>query len=130
MATFEISAEDVARGTLLKPGWYPFRVKSVEDKPGKDKPSTTVAHVTMVIEKAEDDSGEVVENVPLMAYFPDTNPSGAIQFCNAFGENIGKGGKSGVEIGDKHVGLRAEVFVKRGEYQGRGTNNAADFRPL
>lgn len=130
MAMFDVSAEDVARGTLIKPGWYPFTVKGVEDKPGKDKPSTTVSHVSMILDKVEDDAGNVVENVPLMAYFPDTNPGGAIAFLNAFGEGIGKSGKSNVEIGEKHVGLRAQVYVKRGEYQGRATNNAADFRPL
>ncbi len=135
MGLFDITAEDIARGTLVKPGWYGFTVKNVEDLPAQKQKDPTqtvmVTHVSMTLDNALNDAGENVGPVPVKATFPSNAPGMAINFLNAFGENIGKAGKEHVEISnERHRGKKAKVYIKRGEYLGRSTNNCEDFMKL
>lgn len=120
----DVTAEDVASGKLVQPGWYAVEVTRVEDKPSKNDPNKTVAHVRFkIIEKGE------FENVPLMAYFSE--PWAIVGFANALGANIGKEGKKGIEISERTLkGKKLRAQVIRGEYQGRPTNNIQDYMPL
>jgi hypothetical protein len=133
MALFDITAEDVARGTLVKPGWYSFTVKSLDEKPAKQQKdptqSVTVLHVGLLLDNAKNDEGADVGPVPVKATFPSNAPSMIINFANAFGAGIGKEGKK-IEVDDKYIGKRAKVYIKRGQYEGRVTNNCDDFMKL
>ncbi len=129
MALFDFTAEDVARCTLLQPGWVIADVKKVEDALTKaDEPCVKV---TLLALDGIDDSGEIAPNVPLYTQFMPRYPSFAISFANALGANIGKNGKAGVNITQETCGgKRLRVYVKRTEYQGQFKNEVADYRPL
>ena len=132
MALFDISAEDVAAGTLAKPSWYKATVKNITEEPAKKQKDPSqivmVTHVTFVLEGAKKDDDSDAGPVTVKAYFPSNAPGMAVNFCNAFGENIGKEGKKGVEISnERHRGKSCKVYVERGSFEGRSTNNVKDF---
>lgn len=130
MGLFDISPEDVARGTLLQPGWYPGLISKVVDKPATTD-GTNVSHVSISIMEALDHSGAAVQNVPVLATFSVKAPGSAINFLNALGANIGKDGKKGVDISDATCkGKRVKVYIKNDTYDGRTLNKCADFAPL
>lgn len=130
MALFDITPEDVARGTLVRPGWYPAEVTKVEDglSKSKGKPKTDV-HFKIL--EAEDHQGEKVNGVPAVTTFSPEYPSFAINFLNALGANIGKDGKTGVNLSDDTAkGKRLMIYIKNDEYEGKMNNKVADYRPL
>lgn len=129
MALFDFTAEDVARGTLLQPGWVIAEVKEVKDDTTKAGEVCTKVSLTAL--DGVDDAGESAPNVPLYTQFMPRYPSFAINFANALGAGIGKSGKAGVNITQETCGgKRLKVYVKRTEYLGQFKNEVADYRPL
>ena len=129
MALFNITAEDVARGTLLQPNWYVAEITKCEDD--KTKGGDDCVNVYMKALDGVDEEGNSAPNVPVFRNFMPKYPSFAINFLNALGANIGKQGKSDLNISDETCkGKRLKVYIKRGEYNGKGTNEVADFKPL
>ena len=130
MGLFDITPEDVARGTLLQPGWYPGVIKQVTDKPATTD-GTNVSHVGITILEALDHSGAAVQNVPVLATFSVKAPGSAINFLNALGANIGKEGKKSVDLSDATCkGKKVSVYIKNDIYDGRTLNKCADFKPM
>ncbi len=132
MALFEVTAEDVARGTIIRPGWYRFKVSNVEDRPAKTDGSP-VTFVTCVLQDGVDHAGDPAPNVPVLAVFSTKAPGTVIAFYNAFmpeDKRIGKGGMSGVSLDDRFKGKEAQIYVVNDQYDGRTTNKAQDFKPL
>lgn len=130
MALFDVTPEDVARGTILQPGWYPAVVSKTEDRPAKTDGSN-VTFVTLRLLEARDSDGNGVSNVNVVATFSVKAPGSIINFANALGNKIGKDGKKGVEISDRTCKDRkVSVYVKNDVYEGRTINKVADFKPL
>jgi len=132
MAKFDVTAEDVARGTILRPGWYRFKISKVEDKPAKTDGSP-VTFVTCVVQDGKDHQDQPAPNVPVLAVFSVKAAGSIVNFYNAFvpeDKRIGKGGMAGVSIDDRFVGKEASIYVVNDQYEGRTTNKAQDFRPL
>ena len=130
MALFDFTPEDVARGAVLQPGWYPLEVKKVEDGIAKTsgKPKVDV-HFTVL--QAIDASGSEISGVPIVNTFSPEYPSFALSFVNAIGGNVGKEGKKGINISNETCqGKRLLGYVKNDQYEGRTLNKLADFRPL
>jgi hypothetical protein len=129
MALFDITAEDVARGTLLAPGWYIVEVKDVKDD--VTKKGESCVKVTLTALDGKDDAGEDAPSVPLYTQFMPMYPSFVINFLNALGANIGKTGKANLEVSNATCqGKKLKVYVKRSEYNGQFKNEVADYRPL
>jgi len=130
MALFDFTAEDVARGTVLQPGWYPIEVKKVEDGIAKStgKPKVTISFVCL---EGTASDGSLVQNVPLASTFSPEYPSFIINFAKACGAEIPKQGLKGLRIDDETLkGKKLSGYVKNQEYEGRTVNNLADYRPL
>ena len=129
MALFDFTAEDVARSTLLQPGWVIAEVKEVKDS--STKAGETCVKISLVALDGLDDAGEAAPNVPLYTQFMPQYPSFAINFMNALGAGIGKTGKAGIQMNQATCGgKKLKVYVKRGEYNGVFKNEVADYRPL
>jgi len=129
MVVFDFTAEDVARGSILSPGWYTLEVSKVEDGIAKSSgnPKTTVSFKCL---DGKDHEGNDVAGVPLTTTFSPGAPGFAIDFCNALGANIGKEGKAGVKIDSSIVGQKLRGFVKNEVYEGKTQNKVDGYQPL
>lgn len=74
-AEFTFSADDIASGNKLDPGWHSFMVKDVKSKPGKADPSGTTFVVTLV---------EEISKTPVIMYFTDKFMQGSIPYLCSF----------------------------------------------
>jgi len=124
----EVVAEQVARGTLLQPGWYTIEIATVEDD--VTKKGDKITNLTCKVLDGLDMDGKSVTGVKLYANFMPDWPAFAIPFVNALGAKIGMEGKKGIKIDKDLVGRKLRAYVIRGEYKGKGTNEIADYRPL
>ena len=121
MAKFKITPEDMKRGTVLAPGWYPVVINDVHDEPaGTDGSTNTIVEMST--------TGEKFPGVPLKRYFNEKSPSFAIDYIQAVGGTLGEaGGEFNLEAGK---GRKCEVYVANEMYKGRMQNRVEGFRPL
>jgi hypothetical protein len=118
---FHIGKSDLLRSKTVKPGWYVTLIKSVDTVTA----STGAAgkKIELVIEGGDFDS------VPVTARFWENAPGFAANFVWAV-----SGKKPDVEGGDyileNSVGKKIKTFIQNKEYQGRTSNEPADYMPL
>ena len=129
MAQFDFTPEDVARGTILAPGWYTLEVTKVEDGVTKTKGEQR-SLVSLKVLDGKDHEGNDAPGVLVFAQFMPAYPGFAVKFCNALGAGIGKEGKAGIQIDDNLVGQRLQGYVKNKTYEDRMQNTVEDYRPL
>lgn len=111
------SPEDMNRDKLVDPGWYDVLIKDVVEAPSRDGGSTNWKVEAVVVKSA--DGNEEFAGVPLVWNFNSKAISFAIGFLQALGVNVEP---------DKRYDLtqaknsRIQVYVIRGEYEGRARN--------
>ncbi len=127
----ELTADDLAGGTLVDPGWYAIECVSYEEKPAKSDRSTNYNMGWKVI------SGK---NIGARTKKFILNEKAMV-----FGKNlyIALGAKevedpvtkkkslSSVEISkDTIFGKKVDGYIKRSTWEGRDSNEVVDFAPL
>lgn len=128
MGRFTASADDLAKGRLVTPGWHTVEIVSVEDTEDKDNALLTVV-LGRVIGGKEDEKGAI-----LRTQFSEKAPA----FCKNFVEALSTTDKPvkfeadrPYEINNQNFrGKKMEWYVERDTYKGRAKNNVADYRPL
>ena len=124
---FNISEEDIKRGTQITQGWYPVLVKNHYEQPAKTDGSRLDYFEGVIV-------GGEFDGVPLQWQFSEKAPGFAIPFLKACGAPIGVAGgpleKGGSVDPKKCVGVTLKVFVKNELYQGRMLNKADQFLAL
>ena len=127
MAKLTISAQDLLRGTVLDQGWYPVEVASVTEEPSS-KGDANVIIVDLVGLASNDPDKNKAAGVPLRRYFSEKAPGFATNFVKACGVSVGPEG--GTFDLSSSVGRKMEAFVKPRMWEGRMSNDVADFRRL
>lgn len=122
---FNFDQETINRGKLVEPGvWYPVEITKFEAAKAKKDNSDLEKYTCKIISDDEE-----VKGVPLYFQFSEKAPGFAIPFIEAIiGEKVQKGVQ--YEMGQSVVGKQIEVFVSRGDYNGKPQNNVDNFRPI
>lgn len=123
MAVFNVTPEDMLRGKAIDPGWYPAEIKEVKDTFAKKDNSLLTTIKAVII-------GEKEAGVALYLRFSEKAPGFTVPFVEALsGQKMGQeGGK--VDITPALVGRQLELYVQRGEYNGKPTNEVAAYAPM
>lgn len=126
---FTISQEDANKGKLVEPGvWYPVEVAKVEE--GETKKGADIAFVDLLVLDGE------FKGTTLRTNFMPEYPGFIIDFLAAISgvertkEFEQKIINQPIPITSKTVGgKKLEVFVTRGTYNNKPTNNIEGYRP-
>jgi hypothetical protein len=122
-----ITADDLKRGVVMDPNWYPAVVKSVEVKPSKGDGSTNWNYKIEILQGKNKD-GKELQGVIVYRLFNEKAMGFAVPFVEACGQKITP---DGAEIDPNYpVGKKLMIYVKNREYEGRLQNEVADFRPI
>lgn len=125
-----VTPEDLSKGDLIEPGWYPSEITDVEfgeaGKEAKNPGSTTVTFHFRVIDGKK--QGQMLKRL-----FSEV----AWGFAKSFFATMKypKDDKGNYQISEdlfrQSIGAKLAVYVKRGKSnQGNEFNEVADFRPL
>lgn len=128
MPTIEIGREDVLRGKVFDPGWYPVTVRSVTEELSSKGDSTNYL-VDIVIDAPENVAGAL-----MTVYFNEKAIGRSIPFVNAcsasdvINENtVPSGKKVSIDL-EKTVGKKIMAYINNGIYEGRTVNRVEDFK--
>ena len=116
-----ITEEDLLRSKIVTPGWYKAVVKDINQEQAADGQSLNTIVDIIVTEDGE------FKGVPLKRYFSEKAPGFSVTFFEACGAKIAAGSSYAWE---PCKGKTLQVYVINGEYRGRKTNVAEDFRPV
>lgn len=124
-----LTSDDLARGTIVNPAWYPCEIIKYEEKPAStDRSTNCISHFKILTGEFEGGGGNLLLNEKAMgmgkAFFIAL---GAKYTTNA----KGKKELLGVELNDGLKGKRLDVYFARGtSNRGNDFNDAKDFAPL
>lgn len=121
--TFRVTPEDLVRGKVLKPGWYPATIKGFSEKAAKTDGSTNFVFEFTV------DGPEDCQGVVLMRTFSEKAPGMMVPLLEAAGAKIDPKSTNTFDL-DALVGRQIQVYNNNREYEGRIRNDVTDFRPL
>jgi len=120
------TAEDLSRGTIADPNWYPAVVKSLEIKPSKGDQSTNWNYKLEILAGKNKD-GKDLAGTKVFRLFNEKAMGFAIPFFTAIGINI----QDGTEVDPNvAIGKKLLIYIKNREYEGKLQNEVADFRPI
>jgi hypothetical protein len=121
------SREDLLIGRLLEPGWYPMKVKKIEEKAARKDGSTNwIVSLENTLEGQ--DQGVVVRR-----WFNEKAVGFMKDYLEAFGIDVQEGTDYDIY---QTEGEMVEVYIERGKIEGDGgnagqpTNVAQYFRPI
>jgi hypothetical protein len=122
-----ITADDLKRGVIVDPNWYPVVVKTLEIKPSKGDGSTNWNY-KMEILQGKNKDGKELQGVVVYRLFNEKAMGFAVPFVEACGQKVNA---EGAEIDPNFpIGKKLMVYIKNREYEGRLQNEVADFRPI
>lgn len=127
MPKLTIKPEDLKRSVVLDQGWYGVEVTSIGEEPNKAGDALNII-VDMVGLQSSDPDRNKASGVPLRRYFTEKAPGFAVNFLKACGATVGEAGGTFEFSGA--VGKKLDAFIKPRPYEGRMTNDVADFRAL
>lgn len=120
---FEITREDLLRGKVVSPGWYPLYIKSVEKGEAKTDGSMKV-DVGFVIR-----ADGPFKDVPVSRTFSEKAPGFTVSFIEAVSKrkiDPEKGGRFDLAMAQNKL---VWGYIKNEMYQNRLVNRVEDFRP-
>jgi len=124
---WNVSPQDVAKGKLIqKPGWYLAEVSRYAEEENKKKDGTNAVFDFRII--SPDDSS--ANNIEIRVWFSEKAPGIAVPFMKALGAEEKADGTMSVDFGNHLVGKKLQVFVRRGEYDGRPKNEISEYAPI
>ncbi len=125
-----ISPQDMKRNTVLDQGWYPAEVTTVTEEKNAAGDANNII-VDLIGLASNDPDKNKAKGVPLRRYFTEKAPGFAVNFIIACGGKVDKEAEADQTFEfSGAVGKKMEVFVKPRPYEGRMTNDVADFRKL
>ncbi len=127
MAKLTISPQDMKRSVVLDQGWYNVEVTTVTEEDNAKGDAKNIVVDLVGLPSADPDKNKAA-GVPLRRYFTEKAPGFAVNFIRACGASVGDEGGT-FDIASS-VGRKMQAFVKPRPYEGRMTNDVADFKPL
>jgi hypothetical protein len=122
MAKLNITPEDLLKGKLVAPGWYPALIKNVEEKPSKGDGSTNWNLEFKILEGTE------FSGVPVYRTFNEKGAGFAQNFVLACGGKFEKGKSFELDF-HKTVGTKLKIYITNALYEGKMKNQVEDFQP-
>lgn len=118
---FQVTKEDLMRGTVVEPGWYNVEVAAANDELAKDGQSTNCVVDFKIIEGK-------FEGVKVRTWFSEKAPGMVVPFATAFGIKFDpqKGGDFDPTI---TVGRKLRIYITNQEYNKKMQNQVSDYRP-
>jgi hypothetical protein len=119
---FGVSKSDLLRSKTVTPGWYPARIKAVNQKAAKTDGSTNTI-ISFIITKVP------FEGVPVDGLFSEKAPGFAAPLMAAL---LGRPVNPEGEDVDFEMGIGKEVliYVINDKYMGRMTNKIEDYKAM
>lgn len=122
-----LSQEDLNRGMLVEPGWYPSEIKNYKEEKAKTDGSTNAVMDVVVLSGPFTGASGVVR-------FNEKAPGFAVNFLKALGgkEVTGADGKATMtaELSPALNGKKLDVYFRRKTWEGKDSNDPADYAPL
>ena len=117
---WRVGTDDVAKGKLVKvPGWYTAEIANFEEQMSKDKESTNAVFDFRILAPGDKEHNGIV----VRTWFSEKAPGMSVEFLKALGAEEKPDGSYDVEFGKNLVGKKIRIEIKRGEYNGKPTNN-------
>lgn len=123
-----LGSDDLAKGTLVTPGWYPCVISDYNEKPAKtDKSTNANVFYTILTGEFKGTGGK--------SLFNEKAPGFAKKLLLALGaklEDDGKGGKKlTAELSSALKGKKLDIYFVRGtSNQNNDFNDPKDFAPI
>ena len=123
---WNVSPNDVARGKLIqKPGWYIAEIIKYAEEENKKKDGTNAVFDFRVV---SDDTN--ANGVEIRVWFSEKAPGIAVPFLKALGAEERPDGSMSVDFTPQLVGHKLQVYIKRGEFDGKPKNEISEYSPL
>lgn len=123
---WNVSPDDVSRGKLIqKPGWYMAEIVRYEEEENKKKDGTNAVFDFKVISDNQDANGIVIR-----VWFSEKAPGIAVPFMKALGAEERPDGTMSVDFTKALVGKKLQVYIKRGEFDGKPKNEISEYAML
>jgi hypothetical protein len=121
---FKATAEDLAKGQVVSPGWQVVEMYKLEETTDGDGAGLLKIHAKIIGGK-DQDKGAV-----LRAQFSEKAQGMIKNFYEALYGAKFEPDKE-YDVREQHVrGKKMEWYVERGKYRGRDTNEVVDYRPV
>lgn len=124
-----LTSDDLAKGTLVNPSWYPCEITKYEEKPAStDRSTNCISHFKIMTGEFEGAGGNLLLNEKALGM--------GRNFFIALGAKYttnerGKKELKGIELGPSLVGKKLDVYFTRGtSNKNNDFNDAKDFAPL
>lgn len=124
-----LSSDDLAKGTLVNPGWYPCEIMKYEEKPATTDRSTNCnIHFKILSGEFEGSGTKYLLNEKALGFGKN--------FFLALGAKYttnekGKKELKGIELNPALVGKKLDVYIARGtSNKGNDFNDPKDFAPI
>lgn len=123
MARFTYTQEDLLRGTLVEPGWYPVEIYDVEDVTASSSGAAGTKIGFRLIGEGK------FKGIPVERAFYESAVGFSKKFLEALGVKLAAGMQ--FDFDDKLKGKRLEVYIKNNvSNKGNSFNDVVDYRPL
>lgn len=128
---FETSKEDILASKVLKPGWYVFEIKSIDEKAAKTDGSDMAEIKFVVASGANLATGGPSTGVPVRMFISEKFKSeAAITFMNVLaGKPPDHAEPVKIDVTNA-IGKKIKGNVVNGEYRDKITNNIERFGPV
>jgi hypothetical protein len=124
-----LSAEDLAKGTLLDPGWHPCEIIKYEETPAKtDRSTNCTSHLKVLAGAGKGATSKYLLNEKALGFGKNFFLAlGAKYVKNTEGKNELKD----IILSNELVGKKVDVYFIRGtSSKGNDFNDAKDFAPI
>lgn len=120
-----LTADDLAKGDLIEPGWWPAEVSDYDEKPAKSDASTNCIFDIKVTDGPH-------KGATIKRYLNEKGLEFNGDFWAALGlqKNAIGGYDLSTELFRTKIGSKFQIHVKRGKYEGRDTNEIDGYRPI
>lgn len=122
MPKIVLTKEDLLRGTVLKPGWYPVEIMDVTESQAQSDGSLNIT-IEMKVSSGES------AGVPLYRLFNEKGFGFARRFLEALNAKIDPNKESQEFELANTKGKKLEAYVKNELWDGLMRNRVEDFRP-
>jgi hypothetical protein len=121
---FKATAEDLAKGQVVTPGWQVVEMYKLEETTDGDG-AGLLRVFGRVIGGKEEDKGAI-----LRSQFSEKAQGMIKNFYESLTGQKFEADKE-IDVREQHVrGKKMEWYVERGKYRGRDTNEVVDYRPI
>lgn len=117
---FTFTQDDILRGTIVAPSWYPVEVFEVEDVTASTGANGTKISVRVL--------GDKFTGVPVSVTYYENAPGFSKKFIEALGAKV-EAGKS-FDLDDKLKGKKLRAYIKNGlSNKNNAFNEISDWQP-